>query len=229
MTNNNDIEYSTQNRLRFYSFCSISTLILFYSWLIIAAILSPGYTGSIYISPISVGFYAMVQNIVFVILGLLSIGLVLGLRIGLPSPQNRLLKVGVWSIIIFSLGVLLAGLLPLAGLLTTNYLLRVPYNLISVTAFAVTIVAYIVALMLIGQGLKNEDSEIWGKYRKYSFRIGLIFIILLILLILTILYTSYPGLIQRIYIILLWVWFLITGLKLYYISKNQIMKGDLVN
>jgi len=162
----------------------------------------------------------MIQNIVFVALGLLTIGLSLGLRIGLQSIRNRLLNLGVWSVIIFSLGVLLAGFLPLIGL-TSNYLVHVPNDLLSATAFAVTFIAYIAAPLLISEGLKNEDNIIWGKYRRYSRRIGYLFIILIILLTLTIIYSFYPGVSQRVFIILTWVWIFITGVKLYLISKNQ--------
>ena len=190
-------------------------------WLIIAAILAPGYTGSIYISPISVGFYAMIQNFVFVVLGLLTIGLASGLQMGLPSPKNRLLKNGVWFVIIFSLGILFAGLLPLAGLFSENYIVRVPYNLLSAIAFAVTFGTYISAQLLIGKGLKKENSIIWSKYSKYSLRSGFLFIILVILLILTIFFDIYPGGSQRIFFMASWVWILVTGLKLYSISTNR--------
>jgi hypothetical protein len=220
MTNKNEIKVQSWNKLRFYSMCGISTLILFFLWLIIAAILVPGYTGSIYISPVNTGFYAMIQNIIFIILGLLIIGLVFGLRIVLPLTQNRLLKFGVWSVVIFSFGVLLAGLLPIMGLVAYNYIVRVPYNLLSGIAFALTFIAYITALLLIGKGLKNENSIIWGRYGKYTFRSGLIYIILLILLILAINFNIYPGLSQRIFFMFSFVWILITGSRLYLISKN---------
>ena len=193
------ISIQKQNKLRFFAICGIIPLFLVFLWLIIAAILAPGYTGSIYISPINVGFYATIQNFVFVVLGLLTIGLAFGLQMGLPSPKNRLLKIGVCSIVIFSFGILFAGLLPLIGLSPENYIVRVPYNLLSAITFAVTFGTYISAQLLIGKGLKNENSIIWSKYSKYSFRSGFLFIILVILLILTILFDIYPGGSQRIF------------------------------
>lgn len=198
-------------------------------WLIIAAIIAPGYTGFIYISPISVGFYAMIQNFVFVVLGFLTIGLAFGLQMGLPSPKNRLLKIGVCSVVIFSFGILFAGLLPLIGLSPENYIVRVPYTLLSAIAFAVTFGAYITAQMLIGKGLKNENGVIWSKYSKYSFKSGFLYIILVILLILTIVFDIYPGGSQRVFFIVSWIWILVTGLKLYSISTNRKPIMDLVN
>ena len=156
MDNNTDIYIQKQNKLLFYSICGMIPMLLFAVWLIIAAIISPGYNGnSNYISPVTTGFYSMIQNLVFVVLGLLSVGLVFGLRIGLPSPSNVLLKFGVWSMLLFGLGVFLGGLFPLMGLLPENYLVIVPYNHYhSHMDFAVTIMAYIAAALLIGGGLK---------------------------------------------------------------------------
>lgn len=222
MVNDSDIPIQRQNRLLFYSICGIIPMLLFTGWLIIAAIISPGYKGSgDYISPVTLGFYSMIQNLVFVILGFLSIGLVFGLRMALPSPRNGLLKLGIGSVIIFGLGVVLAGLFPLMGLLPENYLVIVPYNLLTIIGFAITITAYIASILLISQGLKYEDSLIWGRYSRYSLVTGVLFIILLILLIITIFYNFYPGVSQRAFIIISWVWILMTGVKLYLISSNE--------
>ena len=222
MDNNTDIDIQKRNKLLFCSICGIIPMLLFAVWLIIAAIISPGYNGSSnYISPVTMGFYSIIQNLVFVVLGLLSIGLVYGLQIGLPSPSNVLLKFGVWSMLLFSFSVFLGGLFPLMGLLPENYLVIVPHNIITVVYFALTSVSYIAAALLIGGGLKSEDSSIWGSYSIYSLFTGVLFIILQILLIISIFYNIYPGLSQRIFIILLWVWILVTGVKLYLISTKQ--------
>jgi hypothetical protein len=225
MDNTTNIPIEKQNKLLFYSICGMVPMLLFAVWLIVAAIISPGYNGNgDYISPVTVGFYSMIQNLVFVVLGLLSIGLGFGLRIGLPSPRNGMLKLGVWSVLIFGLSVFLGGLLPLIGLLPENYLVIVPYNLLTVIGFAFTFIAYIAAVLLIGQGLKYEDNIIWGGYSRYSLVTGVIFIILQILLIIVIFYNIYPGVSQRILIIILWVWILVTGVKLYLLSKKEIIQ-----
>ena len=226
MVNNSDISIQRQNRLVFYSICGMIPMLLFVVWLIIAAIISPGYNGKgVYISPVTNGFYSAIQNLIFAVLGLLSVGLALGLRIGLPSHRNYLLKLGVWAVIIFGLGVFLGGLLPFIGLLPENYLVIVPYNLLTVIGFSVTIIAYIAAILLIGQGLKHENNLIWGKYSNFSMATGFLYIILLILLITAIFYNIYPGVSQRAFIIILWVWILMTGVKLYLISTKQEIMG----
>ena len=119
MVNNGDVSIQRQNRLLFYSICGMIPMLLFVVWLIVAAIISPGYNGKgDYISPISTGFYSTIQNFIFAVMGLLSVGLALGLRIGLPSPRNRLLKIGVWAVIIFGLGVFL-GITLIYRIITT--------------------------------------------------------------------------------------------------------------
>lgn len=88
MVNKIDNPIQRKNWLLFYSICGIIPFLLFTGWLIIAAIIKPGYNGgSDYISPVTVGFYSMIQNLLFMVLGFLSLGLAFGLRIALPSPE----------------------------------------------------------------------------------------------------------------------------------------------
>ena len=207
----NDMIIKKQSRLKFYAFCGIVAPIFFWFMVIIESILRPGYNQYYnYVSDLGVGHLALLQNINFIVFGFLSIGLAFGLRGGLPSPLNRTLKVGVWFVIIFSLGVLLAGVFP------ENYLSEVPHNYVSATAF----VAIIAAQLLIWLGLKNENSAIWGGYKTYSLISGLLSIILVILLKVAILYGIYPGLSQRAFLIVSWIWIGVTGIKLYSLSKN---------
>jgi hypothetical membrane protein len=141
----------------------------------------------------------------------LSTGLALGLRSGLPVPQGRALKAGVWFVIIYGLGVLFAGVFP------ENYLSQGPHNLVSSTAF----VSIIAAQLLIWQGLRSKDSAVWGRYRTYSLISGLLSIILVILLKVAITYyPDYQGLAQRAFLAVPWIWIGITGLKLYYLTKK---------
>ena len=202
----------TQNRLRFYSICGIIAPIFFWFMVIVESLLRPGYSQLYnYVSDLGVGPLALIQNINFVVFGLLSVGLALGLRDGLPIPQERALKAGVWFVIIFSLGVLLAGVFP------ENYLSQGPHNLVSSTAF----ISIIAAQLLIWQGLKSKDSQIWGRYRTYSLISGLLSIILVILLKVAMLFGIYLGLAQRAFLIVPWIWIGLTGLKLYLLSKKH--------
>ena len=209
MTENNIIT-EKQRGLKFYAICGIIGPILFWVMVIIESILRPGYSQSYnYVSDLGVGPLAIIQNINFILFGILTIGLAIGLRKGLPVQQSRSLKIGVWFVILFAIGVLLAGVFP------ESYLSAIPHNYISATAF----VAIIAAQLFIWQGLKNEDSSIWGRYATYSLISGLLSLILVIILKVAILYGFYPGLSQRAFLLVSWIWIGITGLKLYSLSE----------
>ncbi len=209
MTENNIIT-KKQRGLKFYAICGIIGPILFWVMVIIESILRPGYSQSYnYVSDLGVGPLAIIQNINFIIFGILTIGLAIGLRKGLPVQRSRSLRIGVWFVILFAIGVLLAGVFP------ESYLSAIPHNYISATAF----VAIIAAQLLIWQGLKNEDSSIWGRYATYSLISGLLSLILVIILKVAILYGFYPGLSQRAFLLVSWIWIGITGLKLYSLSE----------
>jgi hypothetical membrane protein len=212
VTDNNKTPIKVRSRQRFFALCGIIAPIIFTLLVIVASLLRPDYSQtSNFVSDLGVGSYAIIQNINFIIFGLLSIGLALGLSNGLPSPKGRALKTGVWFVILFGLCVLLAGVFP------EDYLSQMPHNLVSATAF----VAIIIAQLLIWQGLRKEDNTVWGKYRTYSLISGLLSIFFVILLkIFMTYYMDYQGLAQRLFLAVPWIWIGITGLKLYYLTKK---------
>ena len=85
---------SIQNKQKIFALCGIVAPILFTLLVIVGSLLRPDYS-QIYnfVSDLGVGQYAIIQNVNFVIFGLLSIGLALGLRGSLPSPQGRALEI----------------------------------------------------------------------------------------------------------------------------------------
>ncbi len=211
MTKNNMIT-KNQRGLKFYAICGIIAPIIFWVMVIIESILRPGYSQYYnFVSDLGVGPLAIIQNINFIIFGILTIILAIGLRKGLPIQQSRSLNIGVWFVILFALGVLLAGIFP------ESYLSANPHNYISATAF----VAIIAAQLLFWQGLKNEDSNIWSRYATYSLISGLLSLILVILLKVAIFYGFYPGLSQRAFLLVSWIWIGITGFNLYSLSRMK--------
>ena len=181
--------------------------------MIIASLLRPGYSQTYnFVSDLGVGPLAIIQNVNFVIFGLLSIGFALGLKGGLPAPQGKALKAGIWFVIIFGLGVLFAGVFP------EDYLSQGPHNFVSSIAF----ISIIAAQLLIWRGLKSADSEVWGRYRTYSLISGLLSIILLILLKVAMIdFVAYQGAAQKAFLAVPWIWIGVTGFKLYLLSKEQ--------
>lgn len=197
----------TRNKQRILVFCGILAPILFTFLVVVESFMRPGYSQTYnFVSDLGVGPHAIIQNINFVIFGLLSICFAFGLRECLPAPQGRAIKIGVWLVIIFGLGVLLAGVFP------EDYLSQGPHNLVSSTAF----VSIIAAQLFIWRGLKNADDTVWGKYRTYSLISGLLSLILVLVLKVVISdFSDYQGIIQRAFLAVPWIWLEVTALKLY--------------
>jgi hypothetical membrane protein len=206
MPHTNDVMTKKSDRLRFYAICGIVAPIFFWFMVVIESLLRPGYSQYYnFVSDLGVGHLSILQNINFVVFGILTIGLAIGLKNGLPSPKTRTLKAGIWFVILFAIGVLLAGVFP------ESYLWAIPHNIVSATAF----VAIIAAQLFIWQGLKDKDRTMWGRYATYSLISGLLSLILVILLKVAMLYGFYPGLSQRAFLIVSWIWIGVTGIKLY--------------
>ena len=211
MTDMDKTSDQVQKKLKILAFCGITAPILFMLLVIMASLLRLGYSQTYnFISDLGVGPYALIQNINFVIFGLLSIALSFGLRISLPAPQGKAFKAGVWLVIIFGLGVLFAGVFP------EDYGSGALHTASSATAF----VSIIAAQLLIWKGLKDRDRTLWGFYPKYSLISGLLSFVLLIVLRVAIFEGSYPGLAQRVFLLVPWIWIGLTGLKLYFLSKK---------
>ena len=208
MTNNSDI--LNNNKLKFYALCGVIAPIFFWLMVIIESFLRPGYSQYYnFVSDLGVGPYSILQNINFIIFGVLTFGLALGLKTAFRN-QGKKLEATVWFVVLFGLGVLLAGVFP------ESYLSANPHNIVSATAF----VAVIAAQILAGLGLRNINSKIWGRYGTYSLISGLLSIILVILLKVAILYGIYPGLTQRAFLIVSWAWIGVTGIKLYLLTRD---------
>lgn len=208
---NEDKNVKTRNNLRIYALCGIIAPLLFWIMVIVESLLRPGYSQLYnYVSDLGVGPLSILQNINFIIFGILTLVFGYGLRTGFPTPHTKAMKAGIIFFMIFSLGVLFAGVFP------EDYLSQGPHNIVSSTAF----IAIIIAQILVWQGLRDKDDKNWGKYRVYTLISGLLSFLLVILLKVAMLYGIYPGLVQRIFLLIPWIWVFITGLKVYSISKK---------
>jgi hypothetical membrane protein len=194
---------------RLFAYCGLMAPIIFTILVIVASLLRPDYSQTYnFISDLGVGPYAFIQNLNFIIFGLLSVGLALGLKGTLPSRQGRAAKAGIGLVILFGLMVMLAGVFP------EDYLSQVPHNLVSASAFLFIIAAQ----LLIWRGLKNADAS-WGSYRTYCLVSGILSIILLLALRVAISTGSdYQGAVQRVFLAVPWIWIGVSGLTL--LKKN---------
>jgi hypothetical membrane protein len=205
--------YIVQRRQMIFALCGILAPIIFWLMVIVESLIRPGYSPvHNFVSDLGVGSLAILQNINFMIFGLLTIFLGLGLNGSLPTPGRRSLKTGIWLVIIFGILIILAGVFP------ENYGSGALHQSVSAFAF----ISIIAAQLLIWKGLKGDDFAIWGEYRTYSLVSGLLSIIFLILLQVAISdFPAYQGLAQRLFLVVPWIWVGVTGLVLYSMIRNN--------
>lgn len=197
----------TSNRKQqFFAVCGIIAPIIFWSMVLVESLLRPGYSQLYnFVSDLGVGPLAILQNINFIVFGVLSIFLSIGVRNCLKNVPGKSMKAVFWFMILFSLGIIFAGIFP------EDFLSQNPHNLVSAMAF----VSIIAAQLLMWNGLKNHDSMKWSRYGKYSLISGTLALILVIILKIAMTYNIYPGLFQRLFLLVSWIWIGATGLKLF--------------
>ncbi|MGB9978805.1 DUF998 domain-containing protein [Methanobacterium sp.] len=198
---------------RFFALCGIIAPILFIILVIIESLLRPGYSQIFNdVSDLGIGSYAIIQNINFIVFGLLSIGFAIGLGSNLPHRAGKVTK---WLVIVFGLCIILAGVtLFSVGADVTYAKDVVAHGLVSAIAFLVIIVAQFMAW----QALRRSQNVIWGRYRIFSLIMGLMSIFTLLLLSYT-QFSPYHGATERLFIAMWMVWIEITALKLYFLTK----------
>lgn len=198
---------------RFFALCGIVAPILFAVLVIVESLLRPGYSQIFNdVSDLGLGPYAIIQNINFIIFGLLSIGFAIGLGDNLPYRAGKVTK---WLIIVFGLCIILAGVtLWSVGPDVTYAKDVISHGLVSAIAFLVIIIAQ----FLTWQALRGSDNVIWGHYRIYSLISGLLSIFTLIFLSYT-QFSSFHGASERLFIAVWMIWIEVTGLKLYSLIK----------
>lgn len=198
---------------RFYALCGITAPILFTILVIVESLLRPGYSQIFNdISDLGLGPYSIIQNINFIIFGLLSISFAIGLGANLPRRAGKAVK---WLVIVFGVCIILAGVtLFSVGADVTYAKDVVAHGLVSAIAFLVIIIAQFMTWL----ALRGSNDVIWGRYRTYSLISGLLSILTLVILSYT-QFSSYHGATERLFIAVWMIWIEVTGLKLYLIKK----------
>ena len=198
---------------RLFALCGVIAPILFTLLVIVESFIRPGYSQIFNdVSDLGVGPYAVIQNINFIIFGLLSIGFAVGLGANL---QHRAGKAAKWLVIVFGLCIILAGVtLFSVGPDVTYAKDVVAHGLVSAIAFLVIIVAQFMTWL----ALRGNIGAIWGHYRTYSLISGLLSILVLVILSYT-QFSSYHGATERLFIAVWMIWIEMTGIKLYSLTK----------
>ncbi len=214
MVNQNGTFAQKQNsRQRIFALCGIVAPILFTLMVIIVSLLRPGYSQIFNdVSDLGLGPYSIIQNINFIIFGLLSIGFAIGLGANLPHRAGKAVK---WLVIVFGLCIILAGVTLISAPADMVYAKDViSHGLVSAIAFLVIIIAQFLAWL----ALRGSNSAVWGHYRIYSLISGLLSILTLIFLSYT-QFSSFHGASERLFIAVWLIWIEVTGLKLYSLTK----------
>ncbi|MGZ7068624.1 MAG: DUF998 domain-containing protein [Methanobacterium sp.] len=202
-----------QKRQRILALCGIVAPILFTLLVIVESLLRPGYSQIFNdVSDLGLGPYSIIQNINFIVFGLLSIGFAIGLGANLPHRAGKAVK---WLVIVFGLCIILAGVTLLSTPVDVIYAKDVvAHGLVSAIAFLVIIVAQFLAW----QALRGNENAIWKRYRIYSLISGLLSIFTLLLLSYT-QFSPYHGATERLFIAVWMIWIEVTGLKLYSLNR----------
>ncbi len=210
MTDKNRICVQKQ---RFFALCGIVAPILFTILVIVESLLRPGYSQIFNdVSDLGIGPYSIIQNINFIIFGLLSIGFAMGLGANLSHRAGKATK---WLVVVFGVCIILAGVtLFSVGADVTYAKDVVAHGLVSAIAFLVIIAAQFTAW----HALRNSENSIWGSYRIFSLIMGLMSIFTLLLLSYT-QFSPYHGATERLFIAMWMIWIEVTGIKLYSLTK----------
>lgn len=205
----------SSQKQKIFALCGIIAPILFTIFVIVESLLRPGYSQIFNdVSDLGIGPYSIIQNVSFIVFGILSIGFALGLGNKLPHRAGKATK---WLVIVFGLCIILAGVtLFSVGADVTYAKDVVSHGLVSAIAFLVIIVAQFLTWL----ALRGSDSAVWGLYRKYSLISGLLSIITLIFLSYT-QFSSFHGASERLFIAVWMIWIFITGLKLYSLTDGS--------
>jgi len=203
------------NRHRIFALCGIIAPILFTLLVIVESLLRPGYSQIFNdISDLGLGPYSIIQNINFIIFGILSIGFAISLGANLPYRAGKSVK---WLVIVFGLCILFAGVTLLSAPVDVIYAKDViSHGLVSAIAFLVIIVVQ----FLTWQALRGSDKDIWGHYRIFSLISGLLSIFTLLILSYT-QFSPFHGASERLFIAIWMIWIEVTGLKLYLEMKKD--------
>ena len=197
---------------RLFALCGVIAPILFTILVIIESFIRSGYSQIFNdVSDLGVGPYAIIQNINFIIFGLLSIGFALGLDANLPHRAGKATK---WLLIVFGLCIILAGVTLFSVGPDVSYAKDVvAHGLVSAIAFLV-----IMAQFTTWHALRNSQNAVWGHYPIFSLIMGLISIFALLLLSYT-QFSPYHGATERLFIAMWMIWIEVTGIKLYSLTK----------
>jgi hypothetical membrane protein len=211
----------TSKVLELLAICGIIGPIFFTTVVIILGAIQPGY--SHVTQPISalgaVGApNAVVQDINFVVTGVLTLAFAFGIHRGISGGKGS--RIGPSLVALFSVSAFIGSavfpLTPCDQLQSCNSVTLL-HIVLGLTGFA-----YLAgAALILSRRLKADDQ--WRSYRSYSLVSGLLMIVFLVAFIAASALQYYPGLIQRLLAGTFLLWIEVMAIKLFRISHTKLL------
>lgn len=201
--------------LRIAAWSGIVAPILFAVLVGVESALRPGYSQiTNNVSELGLGPYSIIQNVNFIMFGLLAIMFAFGLGAVIPRGQ-RSSRWAKWLAVLFGVGITFAGITLLSAGSAANSSAVGGHDLASFIAFF----AIIATQLLIWRALRSGDSSPWKAYRIYSLASGLLSLAMLIVFV-YLSSSSDHGFAERLFIAVPWIWVGVSGTKIRSFSKS---------
>ena len=198
---------------RFLAICGIIAPIIFIIILIIASLLRPDYSHlTNFVSELgAVGApYAIIQRINFVLTGILIVAFTFGLHRGIGDGKGSI--IGPLLVAIFGLSAVMSGIFSTDTIQPGSF-----SDIMHSMSSAIGSVAAIIAFFTISERL--EKDILWKPYRSFSIVIAIVAIIGSVVGVGILGAIGIPGLGQRLFLAVLFLWIEVMAIRLFQISS----------
>ncbi len=198
---------------RFLAICGIIAPIIFIIIVMIASLLRPDYSHLInFVSELgAVGApYAIIQRINFVLTGILIVAFTFGLHRGIGDGKGSI--IGPLLVAIFGLSAVMSGIFS-TDIIQPGSFSDIMHSMSS----AIGSVAAIIAFFIISERL--EKDILWRPYRTFSIVIAIVAIIVSVAGVGILGAVGTPGLGQRFFLAVLFLWIEVMAIRLFQISS----------
>ena len=197
---------------RFLAICGIIAPIIFIIILMIASLLRPDYSHLInFVSELgAVGApYAIIQRINFVLTGILIVAFTFGLHRGIGDGKGSI--IGPLLVAIFGLSAVVSGIFSTDTIQPGSF-----SDIMHSMSSAIGSVAAIIAFFIISERL--EQDTLWRRYRYFSIVIAFVAIVVSVVGVGLLGVLGVPGLAQRFFMAVLFLWIEVMAIRLFQIS-----------
>ena len=198
---------------RFLAICGIIAPIIFIIIYIIASLLRPDYSHlTNFVSELgAVGApYAIIQRINFVLTGVMIVAFTFGLHRGIGDGKGSI--IGPLLVAIFGLSAVVSGIFSTDTIQPGSF-----SDIMHSMSSAIGSVAAIIAFFIISERL--EKDILWKPYRSFSTVMAIVAIIVTVVGVGILGAVGTPGLGQRLFLAVLFLWIEVMAIRLFQISS----------